>query len=128
MKSVDQGSATSIYVALTPGLEKDSGRFFSDCDTASPPNPLAYSDVLAKVLWEQSEQMTGSGPVLPGAEEKGPAPAAAAVVAVTPAATAAPAAATASAPVSDSSSGQQVVVPPSASTAASSGTGTAAPV
>jgi hypothetical protein len=52
MMSVDQGSSTSLYTALTPGLEQHSGKYFQDCALTAPPNPLAHNDELAKALWE----------------------------------------------------------------------------
>uniref|UniRef100_A0A3Q3MTG6 Si:dkey-23o4.6 n=1 Tax=Labrus bergylta TaxID=56723 RepID=A0A3Q3MTG6_9LABR len=58
MKTPRQGSQTTLYCALTPGLEGLSGRYFSDCaekETA----PEGRDDVVARKLWEQSARLVG---------------------------------------------------------------------
>ncbi|KAM7421723.1 hypothetical protein PAMA_015730 [Pampus argenteus] len=58
MKTPWQGSQTTIYCAVTPGLETRSGRYFSDCaerETA----PEGRDDVVAKRLWEESARLVG---------------------------------------------------------------------
>lgn len=68
-----QGAATTIYCALTPGLESGallltsaaetllfccscSGHYFSDCRDTQP-STLAQNDTLAAELWAVSERM-----------------------------------------------------------------------
>ncbi|KAM6995493.1 retinol dehydrogenase 13 isoform 2-T2 [Tautogolabrus adspersus] len=58
MKTPWQGCQTTLYCALTPGLEVKSGRYFSDCaekETA----PQAQDDVVARKLWEESARLVG---------------------------------------------------------------------
>ncbi|XP_067456345.1 retinol dehydrogenase 13 isoform X2 [Thunnus thynnus] len=58
MKTPWQGSQTTVYCAVTPGLEGRSGRYFSDCaekETA----PEGRDDVVARKLWEESARLVG---------------------------------------------------------------------
>uniref|UniRef100_A0A3Q3VTC2 Uncharacterized protein n=1 Tax=Mola mola TaxID=94237 RepID=A0A3Q3VTC2_MOLML len=55
-KNSAQGAQTSIYCAVEPSLEKESGGYYSDC---APANCSAdgKDDILAQKLWELSCQM-----------------------------------------------------------------------
>ncbi|KAG7266474.1 hypothetical protein CRUP_028423 [Coryphaenoides rupestris] len=55
-KNSVQGAQTSIYCAVEPTLENESGGYYSDCAPASPSN-AAQSDESAKKLWEMSCQL-----------------------------------------------------------------------
>ncbi|XP_045061649.1 retinol dehydrogenase 12-like isoform X1 [Coregonus clupeaformis] len=58
MKTSTQGAQTSIYCAVTPGLEHKSGCYFSDCvvmETA----PEGRDDAVAKRLWKESARLVG---------------------------------------------------------------------
>ncbi|KAK9143788.1 hypothetical protein Syun_013188 [Stephania yunnanensis] len=51
-KTVQQGAATTCYVALHPQVKGVSGKFFVDCNIATP-SSLAQDSNLAKKLWER---------------------------------------------------------------------------
>jgi len=55
-KSIPQGAATSIYCAVAPELEKESGKYFSDSNLAVP---MAYAldDDNAAKLWDVSNKL-----------------------------------------------------------------------
>ncbi|XP_062898422.1 retinol dehydrogenase 12-like isoform X1 [Mobula hypostoma] len=55
-KSPENGAQTTSYCAVAPGLEKETGQYFSDCDRA-PCSAAACNDKTAKKLWEVSCQM-----------------------------------------------------------------------
>ncbi|XP_076746516.1 retinol dehydrogenase 12 isoform X3 [Maylandia zebra] len=58
MKTPWEGCQTSLYCAVTPGLEELSGCYFSDCaekETA----PEGQDDVVARKLWEVSTRLVG---------------------------------------------------------------------
>ncbi|XP_022064100.2 retinol dehydrogenase 12 [Acanthochromis polyacanthus] len=58
MKTPWQGCQTTVFCAVTPGLEECSGRYFSDCaekETA----PEGRDDVAARKLWEESARLVG---------------------------------------------------------------------
>lgn len=57
MKSVEEGAATTSYVATSPGLEKVSGHYFADCNPADGTDHLRDEDMAAK-LWAVSEDLT----------------------------------------------------------------------
>ncbi|XP_050385438.1 short-chain dehydrogenase TIC 32, chloroplastic-like [Argentina anserina] len=56
-KNVQQGAATSCYVALHPQAKGVSGEYFADSNI-SKPRPQAEDEVLAKRLWELSKDLT----------------------------------------------------------------------
>jgi NAD(P)-dependent dehydrogenase (short-subunit alcohol dehydrogenase family) len=58
-KSVEQGAATSCFVATSPLLEATSGDFFEDCNavTVLGDNHL-YDSAMATELWQVSEELT----------------------------------------------------------------------
>uniref|UniRef100_A0A3Q3FW11 Si:dkey-23o4.6 n=1 Tax=Labrus bergylta TaxID=56723 RepID=A0A3Q3FW11_9LABR len=58
MKTPRQGSQTTLYCALTPGLEALSGRYFSDC-AEKEAAPEGRDDVVARKLWEESARLVG---------------------------------------------------------------------
>ncbi|WKA07266.1 hypothetical protein VitviT2T_025114 [Vitis vinifera] len=53
LKNVQQGAATTCYVALHPQVKGVSGQYFSDCNIAKP-SSQAKDPELAKKLWEFS--------------------------------------------------------------------------
>lgn len=58
MKSVEEGAATSCYVATAPALSETSGYYFEDCNPVVPEPGKHMDDVaLAKALWAKSEQL-----------------------------------------------------------------------
>ena len=57
LKNPLQGAQTTIHCAVQEDIEKDSGRYFSDC-ALKEPNKLSYDEGLAKKLWELSEELT----------------------------------------------------------------------
>ncbi|KAM8733989.1 retinol dehydrogenase 13 isoform 1-T2 [Acanthopagrus schlegelii] len=58
MKTPTQGSQTTLYCALTPGLEERSGRYFSDC-AEKEAAPEGRDDEVARRLWEESARLVG---------------------------------------------------------------------
>lgn len=60
MRSIEDGAATTLYVATAPELAGQSGGYYADCKTADT-SPVAQDQALAKQLWEQSEHwVTGA--------------------------------------------------------------------
>ncbi len=66
MKSIEQGAATSVYVATSPQLRGIGGRYFEDCHEAqvvaelnglSGVMPHALDPLAARQLWDVSEQL-----------------------------------------------------------------------
>ncbi|NXV87311.1 DHR13 reductase, partial [Calonectris borealis] len=55
-----EGAQTSLHCAMQEGLERFSGRYFSDCRLQEP-WPPARDDRLARALWEASERLVGLG-------------------------------------------------------------------
>ncbi|XP_044062681.1 retinol dehydrogenase 13 isoform X2 [Siniperca chuatsi] len=58
MKTPSQGSQTTVYCAVTPGLEERSGQYFSDC-AEKEAAPEGQDDVVARKLWEESARLVG---------------------------------------------------------------------
>ncbi|OMO58616.1 Short-chain dehydrogenase/reductase SDR [Corchorus olitorius] len=56
-KSVQQGAATTCYVALHPQVKGVTGEYFSDCNVANPSSKAKDAD-LAKRLWDFSLTFT----------------------------------------------------------------------
>ncbi|XP_056618382.1 retinol dehydrogenase 13 isoform X2 [Triplophysa dalaica] len=56
MKTPWQGAQTSIYCAVTEGLERKSGCYFSDCADKDPA-PEGKDDAVARRLWEESARL-----------------------------------------------------------------------
>lgn len=63
LKSVPQGAATQVYVAVRPELAAVTGEYFSHCNLAAP-RADANDRALAEKLWDVSEQIVAR---LPGA-------------------------------------------------------------
>ncbi|XP_017550979.1 retinol-DH_like_SDR_c domain-containing protein isoform X1 [Pygocentrus nattereri] len=58
LKTPKQGAQTSIYCAITEGLENHSGCYFSDCKLKEPA-PEAKDDLAAMRLWDVSAKLVG---------------------------------------------------------------------
>ncbi|KAG8002361.1 Retinol dehydrogenase 11 [Nibea albiflora] len=58
MKTPAQGSETTVYCAVTPGLEELSGRYFSDC-AEKEVAPEGQDNEVARRLWEESARLVG---------------------------------------------------------------------
>lgn len=56
MKTVPQGAATQVYVATHPSLAGVSGKYFADCNVATP-RADAEDAALAKRLWDVTERI-----------------------------------------------------------------------
>lgn len=59
LKSVSQGAATQVYVAVHPAAAALSGRYFADSNVAAS-RPDGDDAELAKKLWDTSETIVGS--------------------------------------------------------------------
>lgn len=57
MKSVEEGAATTVYVATYPDLAETSGYYFEDCNAVKPIGRMEDAPLAAK-LWEKSEELT----------------------------------------------------------------------
>lgn len=55
-KTVAQGAETSIYCAVEPSLDTESGGYYCDCKLSNP-SPAARDDEMAEKLWDLSCQM-----------------------------------------------------------------------
>jgi NAD(P)-dependent dehydrogenase (short-subunit alcohol dehydrogenase family) len=58
MQTVEEGAATSVFVASEPALEGVSGEYFARCREASPAAQARDSEA-ARHLWEQSVKLAG---------------------------------------------------------------------
>ncbi|XP_071962126.1 retinol dehydrogenase 11-like [Antedon mediterranea] len=58
-KTSEQGAQTTIYCAVMPGIEKESGSYYSDC-ALKKSSPLSYDEDLATKLWDVSCEMVGA--------------------------------------------------------------------
>ncbi|MDO8614360.1 MAG: SDR family oxidoreductase [Dehalococcoidia bacterium] len=61
LKSPAQGAATVVYLASSPAVEGVSGRYFAD-SKAVPSSAASYDEVVARRLWQVSEEMTQAPP------------------------------------------------------------------
>ncbi|CAL4923676.1 unnamed protein product [Urochloa decumbens] len=59
-RSVEQGAATTCYVAMHPQVKGISGKYFANCNIASPTTSQASDVELAKKLWQFSLQIVSS--------------------------------------------------------------------
>lgn len=59
MKSVQQGAATSVYLATSAEAGKSGGRFYSNCNEAKPAHPLQTNDEVCRKLWDISADLVG---------------------------------------------------------------------
>ncbi|XP_040899566.1 retinol dehydrogenase 13 isoform X1 [Toxotes jaculatrix] len=58
MKTPSQGCQTTVYCTVTPGLERRSGQYFSDCAEREAA-PEGRDDEVARRLWEESARLVG---------------------------------------------------------------------
>ncbi len=58
MRPVDEGIATTCYVATSPKLDKVSGHMFFNCNPIKPEGPHMSDRALAAKLWVESEKLT----------------------------------------------------------------------
>jgi WW domain-containing oxidoreductase len=61
LKSVPQGAATEVFVAVHPSVATTSGAYFADCNVAQP-RPDADDAALARRLWEVTEALVARLP------------------------------------------------------------------
>jgi NAD(P)-dependent dehydrogenase (short-subunit alcohol dehydrogenase family) len=61
LKSVPQGAATEVYVAVHPAVATTSGAYFADCNVARP-RADADDPALARKLWEATEAIVARLP------------------------------------------------------------------
>jgi NAD(P)-dependent dehydrogenase (short-subunit alcohol dehydrogenase family) len=59
MKSVPQGSATSVFVATSPDYQDRGGLYFSNCREKKPDHKLALDKQACRDLWQRSCELTG---------------------------------------------------------------------
>ncbi len=57
MKTVEEGAATTCYVATSPELVGVRGYYFADCNVAEDEGYL-YDDAMAEQLWQVSTELT----------------------------------------------------------------------
>jgi len=57
--SLEEGAATSVFLALSPGVSQVSGRYFVR-SRETPPAPQSRSEKLREELWSASESLTGA--------------------------------------------------------------------
>lgn len=60
-KTIAQGAATQCYVAVHPDTEGISGKYWADCNPATPTRH-AQDDTLSQRLWDVSERMVDALP------------------------------------------------------------------
>jgi len=69
LKTSEHGAQTSIYCAVEQSLEKETGKYYADCDRIAPA-AFALDDKQAKKLWEVSKSIVGDiSPLKPTGEE-----------------------------------------------------------
>lgn len=56
-KSVEQGAATSCYVATSPQLASVSGEYFEDCNAVTVGRGHLHNEAMAERLWQESENL-----------------------------------------------------------------------
>ncbi len=61
LKSIPQGAATEVYVAVHPATAGISGAYFADCNVAQS-RPDADDAALARKLWQVSEEIVAQLP------------------------------------------------------------------
>jgi WW domain-containing oxidoreductase len=67
-KSIPQGAATEVFVAVHPAAAAVSGRYFADVNVARP-SAHAEDVALAARLWDVSEQIVARLPARPSPDE-----------------------------------------------------------
>ncbi len=60
MRSPEQGADTLVYLAVSPAVEGMTGKYVSDRKVTAA-SPIAYDETARKMLWEESERLTGLG-------------------------------------------------------------------
>lgn len=58
LKTVEEGAATTCYVATSPELVDVRGFYFSDCNVDKGDTPFMRDDAMAAKLWQVSEELT----------------------------------------------------------------------
>jgi NAD(P)-dependent dehydrogenase (short-subunit alcohol dehydrogenase family) len=58
LKTIEEGAATTCYVATNPGLVDVRGFYFADCNVDKGETPYMQDDAMAKKLWQVSEDLT----------------------------------------------------------------------
>ena len=58
MKTIEEGAATTCYVATSPDLVGVRGFYFADCNVNEGETPYVYDDAMAAQLWQVSEDLT----------------------------------------------------------------------
>lgn len=58
LKTVEQGAATTCYVATSPELVDVRGFYFSDCNVDEGNTPFMHDDAMAAKLWQVSTELT----------------------------------------------------------------------
>lgn len=56
-KSVEEGAATSCYVATAPQLGSTSGKFFEDCNAVTVAEGHLHNEAMAERLWQVSDEL-----------------------------------------------------------------------
>lgn len=59
LKTIPQGAATQVYLAVHPDAADMTGLYFADCQVKEPSGP-ARDDALADRLWAESERIVAS--------------------------------------------------------------------
>ncbi len=59
LKTVPQGAATTVYLAVHPDVADSSGLYFADCQVKEP-KAIANDEALADRLWAESERIVAS--------------------------------------------------------------------
>lgn len=59
LKTVEQGAATQVYLAVHPDVAGLTGLYFSDCQVEEP-SEQARDDALAERLWTESERIVAA--------------------------------------------------------------------
>jgi hypothetical protein len=57
-KNVEEGAATSCFVATSPVLGSTSGRYFEDCNAVEIDGTFMQDRAMADRLWFLSEELT----------------------------------------------------------------------
>ncbi|MDX1516046.1 MAG: SDR family NAD(P)-dependent oxidoreductase [Woeseiaceae bacterium] len=56
-KSIEEGAATTCYVATSPQLDATSGEYFEDCNAVRVEDSLHHDAVLSDTLWQLSASL-----------------------------------------------------------------------
>jgi NAD(P)-dependent dehydrogenase (short-subunit alcohol dehydrogenase family) len=58
LKTIEEGAATTCYVATSPQLVDVRGFYFADCNIDKGETPYMNDDAMAAQLWRVSEELT----------------------------------------------------------------------